>query len=154
MNTWLVMVNATKYNLFGAVRKYGDAIPWFFDGTTGATVGDEVLFYLTPSNPSDNDEGYGKALLGSLYKRVAFRGVITKVGVDKNSEEAQRDDEFWSTKQSDDYMKKHNEIVLIKIEQALYDKKYDSSFFDKDMWKATTKTFVVKVPEEIAKKIN
>lgn len=117
-------------------------------------MGDEVLFYLTSSNPSDNDEGYGKALLSSLYKWVAFRRVITEIGIKKNSEKAKRDDEFWNTKQSDYYMKKHNEIVLIKIEQALYDKKYDSSFFGGDMWKATTKTFVVKVPEEIAKKIN
>lgn len=144
MNKWLVMVNATKYNLFGAVRKYGDAIPWFFDGTSGATVGDEVLFYLTSSNPSSDDEGYGKEKLGSLYKRVAFRGVITETNVDLS--EADRDSEYWDKEHAKDLKAKCEELVFIKIEEPLYDKKIDSSCFDQSIWLQNQKTFVVKVP--------
>lgn len=143
MNTWLVMVNATKYNLFGAVRKYGDAIPWFFDGTTGATVGDEVLFYLTVSNPSTDDEGYGKDILGSLYQRVVFRGVITETNVDLS--EADRDLEYWDKEHARKLKNSCEELVFIKVEESLYDKKIDSKCFDKNIWVQNRKTFVVKV---------
>ena len=137
------MVNATKYNLFGAVRKYGDAIPWFFDGTEGATAGDEVLFYLTSSNPSSNDEGYGKDILSSPYKRVVFRGVIIETNV--NLDQADRDSEYWDGEHAKKLKQECKELVFIKIEESVYDKKIDSSSFDKSIFAKNKKTHVVKV---------
>ncbi len=120
MNTWLVMVNATKYNLFGAVRKYGKGIPWFFDGVKGEPqVGDKVLFYLTSSKPSKYDEGYGMDIIGSLYKRVVFEGVITEVGA--ALKKADIDSEYWNKSQAERYRDKCKDLVIIKIVKPLYD---------------------------------
>ena len=103
MNTWLVMVHATKYNLFGAARKYGDGIPWFFDGTTGAAVGDKVLFYFTASNPLPDDKGYEEDDIGSLYKRVVFEGIITETGADLSK--ADIDAEYWDKEHAEELKK-------------------------------------------------
>lgn len=142
MNKWLIMVNATKYNLFGAVRKYGNAIPWFFDGTKGAAVGDRVFFYFTASNPSDDDEGYGADILESLYKRVVFEGVITEVGAD--SHKADIDAEYWDKKQAEDMKSKCKELVLIQIVKPRYDENITSKEFD-NIWLKNQTTFVVKI---------
>lgn len=146
MSKWLVMVNATKYNLFGAARKYGDGIPWFFDGTTGAEVGDKVLFYFTdsiPSDSSDDKKSYRNGAIDSLYKRVVFEGVITEVGADLKK--ADIDAEYWDKEHAEKMKKDCKELVIIKIEKALYDDKITSDAFDKDIWLKNQKTFVVKI---------
>lgn len=143
MNTWLVMVNATKYNLFGAARKYGDGIPWFFDGTQGAAVGDEVLFYFTSSDPSSDDEGYGKNIIGSLYQRVVFEGVITEIDVDLAR--ANRDIEFWSEEHAQKLKKTCKELVIIKIVKPLYNQNITSGTFNQNIWTQNRKTYVVKL---------
>lgn len=143
MSTWLIMVNATKYNLFGAARKYGDGIPWYFDGTNGAAVGDKVLFYFTSSDPSPDDEGYGKKIIGSLYQRVVFEGVITEIDADLSK--ANRDSEYWDKEQAEQLRKTCKELVIIKIVKPLYNQNITSSAFNQNIWVKNRKTYVVKI---------
>lgn len=143
MNTWLVMINATKYNLFGAARKYGDGIPWFFDGTTGAAVDDKVLFYLTSSEPSE-DKGYGENIIGSLYKRVVFEGIITETGADLSK--ADIDAEYWDKEHAEELKKNCKELVMIKIVKTLYDNNNANRItLSKERWVENRKTYVVKI---------
>lgn len=118
---WLVRVNATKYNLFGGVRKCGNTIPWYFDCVKDKVKkNDEVYLYFTDSEP---DEGikYSVGNIDDAYKRIVFRGTITETNV--SQEFTKYDSEFWDDKEQE---KQHNNerrfLVLIHIEEFMYDK--------------------------------
>lgn len=143
MNKWLVMVNAQNYNLLGAARKFGDGIPWCFDGTQGVQTGDKVLFYLTKSNEPNNTN----PAIDDLYQRVVFEGTIVETG-EKAREQRDRDIEYWDTTQADNY-RKYTEIVMIRIDKSLYDEKISSeqisSKYGKEIWKKRSETYVIKL---------
>lgn len=118
---WLVRVNATKYNLFGGVRKCGNTIPWYFDCVKDKVKkNDEVYLYFTDSEPNEGRK-YSVGNIDDAYKRIVFRGIITETNV--SSEFGNYDSEFWDDKEQEEQHKnKHSFLVLIHIEEFMYDK--------------------------------
>lgn len=84
-------------------------------------------------------------LCSRIKQRVVFRGGITETNV--NLEETDRDLEYWDKEHAEKLKKDCEELVFIKIEEPLYDKKIDSSCFDKSIFAKNRKTHVVKVPK-------
>lgn len=118
---WLVRVNATKYNLFGAVRNYGDIIPWYFDCVKNKVKeNDEVYMYFTKSEPNEG-RMYSVGNIDDAYMRMVFKGTVIKTNAD--IEYRNRDSEFWNDKKQEKWYNENcSFLVLIRIEEFIYDK--------------------------------
>ena len=129
MSTWLIKVNATKYNILGAAREFGDELPWHFDSDEQIKEGDRVFFYLTGSKESDSKKQY--SLIDQMFQRFLFEGVIKEIDC-KNPE---KDDKYWNDlKYKKQVEAKDLRYASITITEVLYDYIIMSSSVDKRIW--------------------
>lgn len=130
MSTWLIKVNATKYNILGAAREFGDELPWHFAPDEQIKEGDRVFFYLTSSKESDSKKPY--PLIDQMFQRFLFEGEIKEIDC-KNPE---KDDKYWNDlKYKKQVEAKDLRYASITITEVLYDYKIMSSFVDDRIWK-------------------
>ena len=126
---WMIYVNPTRYNLFGAVREFCDELPWGFM-TDDFSVGETVYFYLTGTDGETTEHQMSNAMVRKVFKRFAFKGRIKEVldGIDK------RDEKYW-TDNHDKEQGKH--YALIEITDYIYDKKILSEDLKEFSWGKT-----------------
>lgn len=158
MASWLINVNATKYNILGSVREFGKKMPWHVEKGSPIKEKDIVFFYLTDSeveqpNIEHGQRKYGK--VNSLYKRFLFKGKVTKV----TPERLDYDSEYWN---DDDYQQQiekqvesgNYKYVIIKITENLYDYKIGKKMVnEKNFPPCTLCPLDEKIVNKIQKKI-
>lgn len=123
MASWLINVNATKYNILGSVRDLKGEIPWHIN--KDVSIGDTVFFYLTGASSVYSP-------IDDLYGRFLFLGEVTNIG-----DEPEKDDsKYWNDKVKQDKVESSGyKYAMIKITQNLYDDKIKSDNVSKDIWK-------------------